>query len=232
MMAEKFEIEYEVSVSGLGEAALAAKEAKDGADQASAALDSTRASSSRTLPILMAGTRTLNATRLAIEQAQKAITTLNPMAAIYAFLNMLQVVSSLTQLMRLLRDSTAAASAAQAILATLTGNWWLIPLAIVAGTLIYSRIRSMQAGGSVPETGVYLLHKGESVVPRERVEIEKTVETTNLYSIRRSDYASTTHVEHYGPIFVTFEKQPRDDIDVDDWLGRLGDRISKRIRRG
>jgi len=231
-MAEKFEIEYEVSVSGLGEAALAAKEAKEGADQASAAIDATRTTSSRALPMLMAGTRTLNATRLAVEQAQRAIATLNPMAAMYAFLNMLQVVSSLTHLMRLLRDSTAAASAAQAILATLTGNWWLIPLAIVAGALIYNRIRSMQAGGSIPETGVYLLHKGESVVPRERVEVERTVETTSLYSIRRSDYAPTTHVEHYGPIFVTFERQPRDGIDVDDWLGHLGDRLSQRIRRG
>jgi len=206
-MSERLQIEYEVTVSGLGEAAAAAREAGSSAEQASAAMNNVHSGASRTLPTLMAGVRLLNATRLAVEQASKALTSLDPEAALYAFLNMIQAVTSLTRLMRMLRESTAAASAAQAILATLAGQWWLIPLAIAAGALVYARIRSMQAGGPVRETGLYVLHRGELVVP-------------------------ASSVSHYGPIFVSFERQPREGPDTDEWLRRLGGLIAERVRRG
>ena len=51
-MAEKMQIEYEVSVTGLGEAAITAENASTGAKQASMALDGARSNVSRTLPII------------------------------------------------------------------------------------------------------------------------------------------------------------------------------------
>jgi len=115
-MAERMQLEYEVSVTGLGEAAITAENASRSAEQA------------------------INAARLAVEQTSKAIEDLDPRAAMYGFLNMMQVVRNLTSLMTMLKESTGAASAAQAILATLTGRWWLIPLALTAGALIYAKI--------------------------------------------------------------------------------------------
>jgi hypothetical protein len=150
--------------------------------------------------------RAVNATRLAITQTTRAITDLNPTALMYGFLNMIQVVRNLTELTRMLRDSTGAAASAQAILAALTGNWWVIPLALAAGALVYSRIKSMQTGGPVTHTGLYVLHRGEYVVPAQQTRL--------------------------GPIFVTFEKQPRSPIEVDQWLDELGPRLTEKMRRG
>jgi len=179
-MAEKMELEYEVSVTGLGEAAIAASNAARNADQASYALTGARSSASRTLPIMLMSVRSINAARLAVEQTTRAIEKMDPRAAMYGFLNMMQVVRNLHSLMILLKESTGAASAAQAILAALTGRWWLIPLAIAAGAIIYAKIKSMQEGGLVEETGLYVLHKGEKIVPAREVEIQKTLETREI----------------------------------------------------
>jgi len=196
---------------------------------------------------MLMSVRTLNATRLALEQTSKAITDLDPRAAMYGFLNMMQVVRNLTSIMIMLKESTGAASAAQAILATLTGRWWLIPLALAAGAIIYAKIKSMQMGGFVKESGVYLLHKGEEVIParevetmrtveRERViptrtvEIHSTVETRRIYTARTEHIAPRT-IQSFGPIFVTFEKQPRKGLDMDRWLRDLGPRIAQQARR-
>jgi len=206
-MSDKLELEYEVSVTGLGEAAIAADSAARSADQASKAVAEAREESSSTLPMLIMSVRSLNATRLAVEQTSRAITELDPRAAIYGFLNMVQVVRNLSSLMVMLKNSTGAASAAQAILATLTGRWWIIPLALAAGAVVYSKIRSMQSGGPVQETGLYMLHRGEYVVPAR-------------------------HVHTYGPIFISFQRQPREGPDLDEWLGRLGPRIVEHVRRG
>jgi len=206
-MSDKLELEYEVSVTGLGEAAIAADSAARSADQASKAVTSAREESSNTLPMMIMSVRSLNATRLAVEQTSRAITELDPRAAMYGFLNMVQVVRNLSSLMVMLKNSTGAASAAQAILATLTGRWWIIPLALAAGAVVYSKIRSMQSGGPVQETGLYMLHRGEYVVPAR-------------------------HVHTYGPIFISFQRQPREGLDLDEWLGRLGPRIVEHVRRG
>jgi hypothetical protein len=230
-MSEGMEIEYEVSVKGLEEAAIAADAAGRSADQASAAFESASSGTSRVIPMLTAGVRSLNATRLAVEQTAKAITTLDPQAAIYAFLNVMQIVMNLTRLMSLLKESTAAASAAQAVLVTLTGQWWLVALAVAAGALVYAKLRGMQAGGFVQETGVYLLHTGEEVVPANEVELRKTVETTNLYTTHKREIIESSPQIHYGPIFVTFEKQPEEGADRDEWLRSLGSAIAERIRR-
>ena len=230
-MSEKMQLEYEVSVTGLGEAAITAESAGKSASQASLALEGARSSSSRTLPVMLMSVRTLNAARLAVEQTSKAITDLNPTAAMYAFLNMMQVVRNLTSLTIMLKNTTGAASAAQAILATLTGNWWLIPLALAAGAIVYAKIRSMQEGGFVQETGPYLLHKGEEVVPARDVEIYRTVETRMTYTTRTEHIAPRT-LQSFGPIFVTFERQPREGLDMNDWLRRIGPRIAEQARRG
>jgi len=117
----------------------------------------------------------------------------------------------------MLKESTGAASAAQAVLATLTGRWWLIPVALAAGALVYSRVKSMQTGGTVQDTGLYLLHRGEEVVPRS------IVENRNI---------SHRHTNSYGPIFVTFQGQPSKGATLEDLLQDLGPRIVQQVRRG
>jgi len=243
-MVEDFILEYQVSVTGLGEAAIAAENAGKSADQAQAAMSAADSQGSRTLPVLMSGIRALNSTRLAVEQTSRAIERLDPMAALYAFLSMVSVVRNLTSLMKMLKESTGAASAAQAILATLTGRWWLIPLAIAAGAIIYAKIKSMQEGGVVPETGLYVLHRGEEVVPRHVVELKRVVEerethaetrvleSTRIYSSRTEAVAHHRHLHTYGPIYVTFERQPREGPEADRWLRELGPMIVQRARRG
>lgn len=218
-MTERAEIEYQVKVTGLGEASAAANSAAAQAKQASASLENARSSGSMAIPILFSSVRALTNARQAAEQANKAIRDLDPMMALYAFVNMVQTVQALTSLMKALKVSTAAASAAQAILTTLAGAWWLIPLAIAAGALVYSRIQSMQAGGIVKETGLYLLHKKEEVVPDHRV-----YSTTHY-----SSYART--VQSFGPIYVSFEKQPEED-KRDAWMRGLEERLAQKIRRG
>jgi hypothetical protein len=201
------QVEYRVTVTGLEEAAAAAEAAGRSAAQASNAVNGLQSGASRALPILTTSLRAVNSTRLAVEQTAKALVTMNPEAVLYALLNMASVVTSLTRLMRTLRESTAVASAAQAVLATLTGRWWLIPLALAAGALVYSRVQAMQSGGPVRETGLYVLHRGEYVVPARSV-------------------------TSYGPIFVTFERQPREGADAEEWLRRLGPRVAEEARRG
>jgi hypothetical protein len=206
-VSDRVDLEYNVQVTGLGEAQAAANSASESADQAAASLQNAQALSSGSLPTMLMTVRAFNAARLAITQTTRAVTELNPTALLYGFLNMIQVVRNLTQLTNMLKDSTGAAASAQAILATLTGNWWVIPLALAAGALVYSRIRSMQEGGVVPETGVYLLHRRERVIPA------------------RQSFS-------YGPIFVTFERQPRSPVEVDRWLEELGPRLTEKMRRG
>ena len=205
-MADRVDLEYSVQVTGLGEAAASANAAAQSAGQAYAALQGVQAQGGGTVATLAMTLRTLNSTRLAVTQTSRAINDMNPAALMTSFMGMIQVVNNLTSLTRRLRESTAAAGAAQAILATLSGHWWLIPLAIAAGALVYSRMQSMQAGGPVERTGIYMLHRGEYVVP-----------------------ASQTHL---GPVFVTFERQPSGGLEVDEWLRELGPRLEERVRRG
>ena len=205
-MSDRVDLEYNVRVTGLDEAQASANSASESANQASLALTGARSSASSSLPTMLMTMRAVNATRLAIAQTSRAITDLNPTALMYGFLNMIQVVRNLTVLTRMLKDSTGAAAAAQSILATLTGNWWVIPLALAAGALVYSRIKSMQAGGPVTHTGLYLLHRGEHVVPTQQTRL--------------------------GPVFVTFERQPRNPLEMDQWLRELGPRLTETMRRG
>jgi hypothetical protein len=121
-------------------------------------------------------------------------------------LDIVHVVMNLTHLMQMLRESTVLASAAQAVLDTLTGAWYLIPLAIAAGAMVAASTRNMQTGGPVKETGVYLLHRGEYVVP-------------------------SNQVQNYGPFYVNFSKQPR-SIDADRFLRDLGPELARQLRRG
>jgi len=203
-MSERVGIEYKVTVTGLDTAQAAATASAESAQQATTALSSVQTQSSSTLPTLMMTVRTVNAARLAISQTSNAITELNPVALMYGFLNMIQVVNNLTSLTRLLKNSTASASAAQAVLAGLTGNWYLIPMALAAGALVYSSIKSMQTGGPVNQTGLYLLHRGEYVVPANQTSI--------------------------GPVHITFNKQPPTHR-TSQWLDQLSTRILGELRR-
>ena len=199
------DVNYNIKVNGLDEATTAANSAAESAQQAGAAIGAAQQQSDSTLPTILMTTRSLNAARLAIAQTAKGIDDLNPTALMYGFLNMVQVVRNLTSLTKMLKDSTGAAAGAQAVLATLTGNWWVIPVALAAGALVYSQIRSMQSGGPVTYTGLHMLHKGEYVVPAH---------------------------QSLGPIFITFNNEPRPGLDRSTWLRELGPVLQEQIRRG
>ncbi len=194
---------YRVQVAGLDVAKAAAESAASGAESARQSLSGLQSVGTQALPLLSSGLHTVNTMRVGVENLSRALTSLNPESALHAMLSMVSVASSLSRVMLQLRESTAAASAAQATLSALSGGLYLVPLAIAAGALVYQSLRSMQEGGSVGETGVYLLHRGEYVVPANRVS--------------------------YGPIYVSFEGRGG---DADALIGGLGPRIAERLRRG
>ena len=204
------EIEFHVSVTGVAEAKAETDAAAISANQATVAMGNTAAQARNTIRPLIMTVRSVNAARLAIQQTSKAITELSPTALMYGFLNMIQVVYNLTSLMGYLKNATGAAASAQAILAVLTARWWLIPLALAAGALVYSRIQSFQAGGYIPETGVYVLHKGEYVVPSRNIAYNS-----------------------FGPIFVSLPTAGlAASLDMREIVRTLGPEIVRKSRRG
>ena len=204
------QIEYNVKVTGLEQATVQADTAAKTADKATTSLNNAQNQAKTSLRPILQTVRSLNAARLAVQQTSKAINHLDPSAALYAFLNMIQVVYNLTNLMALLQKSTAGASAAQAALAVLTGKWWLIPLALAAMGVVYSRIQSFESGGYIGETGVYNLHKGEYVVPSR----------------------SVAH-NSFGPIFVSLPNSAMtENVDTRELVRTLGPDIVRNARRG
>jgi len=196
---------YAVTVTGLDEVKAQADSAAKSAELASNSVKGLQSQGVRTMPLVLNALQTVNSLRSSVDNVTKAMETMNPEAMIYALLSMISVATNLMQVMRLLRESTATAAAAQAVLDTLAGAWWLIPLAITAGVAVAQGIRSMQTGGPVQETGVYLLHRGEYVVP-------------------------SNHVTSYGPIYVTLPGQSG-GLDVEGLLRALGPRLAGQIRR-
>jgi len=104
-------------------------------------------------------------------------------------------------------------------------------LALAAGALVYAKIKSMQEGGLVPETGPYLLHKGAHVIQAREVEMREVVETRRIYT-GRTEYVAPRTIQSFGPIFVTFERQPREGPEMDRFLRELGPRLIAETRRG
>ena len=196
---------YTVSVTGLDQVKAQADSAARSADLASNSISALQGQGVRTMPLVMNALQTVTSLHHSVENVTKALQTMNPEAMVYALLSMVSVVTNLMQVMRLLRESTATAAAAQAILDTLTGGWWLIPLAITAGALIASSVRSMQTGGPIQETGIYLLHRGEYVVP-------------------------TSSVSNYGPFYVSFPESSL-RLDMNRFLRELGPRLARQVRR-
>jgi hypothetical protein len=204
-MSDRTDIEYNVRVTGLGEAQAGAQSAAEGAKQATEAMQTAQLQSNTSIPTMIMTMRAANAARLAVQQTSKGIHEMNLTSLMYGFLNMIQVVRNLTSLTKTLKESTGAAAAARAILMTLTGQWWLIPVALAAGALVYTQIRSMQTGGTVTYTGLHYLHKGETVVPAN---------------------------QRLGPIFITFNQEPEPGLSRDHWLNQLGETLTNQIRRG
>ena len=204
-MSDRVDIEYNVKVTGLKEAQAGAENAATSAQQAKTAMESAQLQANTSLPTMIMTIRSANAARLAVQQTAKGIHDMNLTSIMYGFLNMIQVVRNLTTLTKTLKESTGAAAAARAILMTLTGQWWLIPVALAAGALVYSQIRSMQTGGAVTYTGLHFLHRGEYVVPAN---------------------------QRLGPIFITFNDQPKPGLSRDQWLNQIGETIRHQIRRG
>ena len=159
---------YNVKTKGMPETKQAIDNVKNAANEAAKEQEKLDDVSRSTMSVSMTLVREVNASRLAIVQAHKAITELDPVAALYAFLNVFQVVSTMIPLMKTLRAVSTGAAVAQGVVATLSGMWWLIPLAIAAGAAILAFLqfsgRSMQRGGVVEEEGWYYLHRKEVVI--------------------------------------------------------------------
>ena len=221
-MSQVGTLTYKVQVIGLEAAKAQAESAAKSADQATKSLENAKKSSMSFYPTLFQIFGVVNNARQAVDQLLDGLKTMNPLLFLSAFINMMQVVNNLTHLMTILKTSTAGASAAQAVLAVLTGNWWIIPLALTAGALIYSQLRSYQTGGPIRETGIYTLHRGEYVIPSSQ---------TGYGSMpHRGEYIIPSQTS-YGPFNITFEKQPS-GLDVDTFLRELGPRLARDIRRG
>lgn len=196
---------YNVQVLNLTQVQQQAEAAARSADLASRSQQELQLSTRQTLSLMVNGLQIFTTTQHAVASVQRALMEANPTAWVSALLSLLSVAANLVQVMHLLQRSTAAVAAAQAIIDTLAGAWWMIPLAIAAGAMIYSAsMKSYQAGGSVNQTGVYFLHKGEYVIPSNQVS--------------------------YGPFYVNFARQPS-DVDVDTFLGELGPKLARSMRR-
>ena len=48
----------------------------------------------------------------------------------------------------------------------------------------------------------------------------------------RNEYLVPRTVQSFGPIFVTFERQPREGPEMDRWIRELGPRLVVESRRG
>lgn len=207
------------------------------------------------MTIVTAGIRGVNAARLAIEQTERAIAKLDPRAAMYAFLNMVQVIRNLTSFLMLLSKVTWAQNAAQAALATLTGQWWLIPLALAAaGAMLAFGSRSMQWGGEVEEAGWYYLHRKEIVIPTgqtinkystinypaqivnrvSNVSYPTTINkpTTINYPTTINRYGSTINyaapiVNRYGPFILNVSERP---LDPEEFFRQWSWEVASRLR--
>ena len=197
---------YSVQVLNLAEVQQQADRVAKSADIASRSQRDLQLGTRQSLSLMANGLQIFTTTQHAIMSIQRALREANPEAWVTAFLSLLSVAMNLTQVMRQLQRSTAAAASAQAIVNTLAGAWWLIPLAITAGALIYSAsMKSFQTGGPVNQTGVYLLHRGEYVVPASQA--------------------------NYGPFYISFNRQPSGS-DADSFLRELGPRLARSMRRG
>ncbi len=197
---------YNVQVLNLAEVQQQADRVARSADAASRSQRDLQLSTRQSLSLMANGLHIFTTTQHAIMSVQRALKESNPQNWVTAFLSLLSVAVNLTQVMRLLQRSTAAAASAQAIVSTLAGAWWLIPLALTAGALVYSAsMKSYQAGGPVNQTGVYLLHRGEYVVPANQTS--------------------------YGPFYISFNRQPS-GADADSFMRELGPRLARSMRRG
>jgi len=207
-MAENLRIEYEVSVTGLDEAAAAMKEGARAAGQASAAVETVQRQSASGMQVAVMGVRAFTNLRQSVEYATKAVVEFNPVAMLYAFMNLLQTIESfirLNEMLKTVKLSYSGLADVQAVVATLAGQPWLVAAAVAAGVAVAAAARSMQRGGPVGETGIYLLHKGEYVVPAETV-------------------------NHFGPIYVSFTGSPS-SFDATAVLREFGEEIARKARR-
>jgi hypothetical protein len=207
-MAENLRIEYQVSVTGLDEAATAMKDGARAAEQASAAIETAQRQSASGMHVAVMGIGAFTNLRQSVEYATKAIAEFNPVAMLYAFMNLLQTIESfirLNEALKTLKLSYSGLAGVQAIVATLAGQPWLVAAAVAAGVAVAAAARSMQRGGPVSETGVYLLHRGEYVVPAETV-------------------------NHFGPIYISFLDSPS-ALDGAAILREFGEEIARRAKR-
>lgn len=146
----------------------------------------------------------------------------NTLVVTGAVLRMLMVISELANMINRFKNITSVATLIQALFnvqLSQTAMWVAIitgGLAVVGGLIAWTmatrmggastpRAPSMQYGGLVPQTGLYMLHRGETVIPEGP-------------SYSWVDINMTT-----GPIST--------EVDVDNMLDSMGLRIAEESRR-
>jgi len=75
------------------------------------------------------------------------------------------------------------------------------------------------------------VEKLHTLETRREVEIHRTVETRRIYTTR-TEHIAPRNIQSFGPIFITFEKAPREGLDLDRWMRELGPRLVAESRRG
>jgi hypothetical protein len=232
---ESVTLQYNIQIVNVDQTIINLKQAERTASQTSKALteaEQRTESSSRTI---LRGISVFTNLRQTVDYTIKGLKEADPMALLMAFMNLLQtlegvkrlqestlkmsivnafssgietVITSVKSLFTWLQSTRAVQAAIagiQAMIATLSGQWWLVAAAIAAGVAVAAAARSMQMGGPVLATGVYLLHKGEYVVPAETV-------------------------NRFGPIYVGFTGSPT-SFDGASILRQFGAEIARRARR-
>jgi len=232
---ESVTLQYNIQVVNVDQTIINLKQAEKTASQTSKALTDTEKRTESTSRTILRGISIFTNLRQTVDYTVKALKEGDPMALLMAFMNLLQTLEAVKRLqestlkmnivnafssgietiitsvknlftwLQSTRAVQAAIAGIQAMIATLSGQWWLVAAAIAAGVAVAAAARSMQMGGPVLATGVYLLHKGEYVVPAETV-------------------------NRFGPIYVSFAGSPS-GFDGATVLREFGADIARKARR-
>lgn len=151
--------------------------------------------------------RGINAARLAVQQTSRAIRQLNPSAALYAFLNIVQVLRNLQSWLKMVQAEQTKTLFQQTMINLMSGpaGWAVIAGALVGAGVVMAAIEgSFQRGGTVGREGLYYLHRGEHVIP-------------------------ASYTNHFGPFTMVVQNVPTNpEAAMRNW----GIEAGQELRRG
>ena len=245
---ESVTLQYNIQVVNVDQTIINLKQAERTASETSKTLTDTEKRTESTSRTILRGISIFTNLRQTVDYTIKGLREADPMALLMAFMNLLQtleairklqestlkmsivnafssgietIITSVKNLFNWLQSTRvvqASIAGIHAMIATLSGQWWLVAAAIAAGIAVAATARSMQIGGPILATGVYLLHKGEYIVPAETVNRVSNYYNTSMTSTR------------FGPIYVSFTGSP-DRFDKATILSEFGAEIARKARR-